>query len=258
LPGRARARRHHHRIDALDRPSHPGFRLGRSGHPCKCTLRPLRACCLHVSGVTFEPPGPSVHPWPSGSIDSSADREHAAVPHESHSADRRNRAVPALAGFRCGVHRAADHCRHRVGARDSSRARLLRTCSACIAFAGTISTAPWRRSSGPGAPRFGGPFFTPNTSRRRAAACDLHYRLACRSALVLPSAWSHRDRRGDALLRWSGVTYATIRSCRPRRVAREIERTASPPLPHAAPRLRAATGDARRHAPVRRRVAPRN
>ena len=93
----------------------------------------------------------------------------------------------------------------------------------------------------------------------RGSITDLHRRLACRSALVLPI------RVGDTVTgavtlcyAESGRAYAQADLACARRIAREIERTGPPPLLHAAPRLRAATGDARRHATIRRRVAPRN
>jgi transcriptional regulator with GAF, ATPase, and Fis domain len=93
----------------------------------------------------------------------------------------------------------------------------------------------------------------------RGSVTDLHRRLACRSALVLPI------RVGDLVTgavtlcyAGSGRTYAQADLAGARRIVREIERTAPPPLLHAAPRLRAATGNARRHTTARRRVAPRN
>jgi hypothetical protein len=93
----------------------------------------------------------------------------------------------------------------------------------------------------------------------RGSVADLHYRLGCRSALVLPI------RVGGAVTGAVSLCYASSgRNYAPsdipggRRVARDIEHAALPPLPHGAPRLRAATGDARRPGTVRRRVAPRN
>jgi hypothetical protein len=93
----------------------------------------------------------------------------------------------------------------------------------------------------------------------RGSIADLHRRLACRSALVLPIRVGETVAGAVTLCyAGSGRTYAPADLAGARRIAREIERMAPPPLPHAAPRLRAATGDARRHAPVRRRVASRN
>jgi GAF domain-containing protein len=93
----------------------------------------------------------------------------------------------------------------------------------------------------------------------RGSIADLHRRLACRSALVLPIRVGETVTGAVTLCyAGSGRTYAPADLAGARRIAREIARTAPPPLPHAAPRLRAATGDARRHAPVRRRVASRN
>jgi GAF domain-containing protein len=99
---------------------------------------------------------------------------------------------------------------------------------------------------------------TPSAAARGSVA-DLHHRLACRSALVLPI------RVGDTVTgavtlcyAGSGRTYASSDLAGARRVAQEIARTVSPPLPHAEQRLRATAGDARRPAAVRRRVAPRN
>ena len=88
---------------------------------------------------------------------------------------------------------------------------------------------------------------------------DLHRRLGCRSALVLPIRVGETVTGAVSLCyAGSGRTYAPADLAGARRIAREIERMTPPPLPHAAPRLRAATGDARRHATVRRRVASRN
>lgn len=88
---------------------------------------------------------------------------------------------------------------------------------------------------------------------------DLHRRLACRSALVLPIRVGETVTGAVTLCyAGSGRTYAPTDLAGARRIARELERMAPPPLPHAAPRLRAATGDPRRHATVRRRVASRN
>jgi len=93
----------------------------------------------------------------------------------------------------------------------------------------------------------------------RGSVADLHYRLACRSALVIPLRVGGTVTGAVSLCyAGSGRTYATSDVAGARRVARDIERAALPPLPHAAPRLRAPIGDARRPAPVRRRVVPRN
>jgi GAF domain-containing protein len=87
----------------------------------------------------------------------------------------------------------------------------------------------------------------------RGSITDLHRRLACRSALVLPI------RVGDTVTgavtlcyAESGRTYAQADLAGARRIARLIERTAPPPLLHAAPRLRATAGDARRRATIGR------
>jgi GAF domain-containing protein len=93
----------------------------------------------------------------------------------------------------------------------------------------------------------------------RGSVADLHYRLACRSALVLPLRVGGTVTGAVTLCyAGSGRTYAPSDVAGARRVARDIQRAALPPLPHAAPRLRAAIGDARRPGPVRRRVVPRN
>jgi GAF domain-containing protein len=93
----------------------------------------------------------------------------------------------------------------------------------------------------------------------RGSVADLHRRLACRSALVLPIHVGETVAGAVSLCyAHSGRTYASADLAGARRIAREIQRQAPPPLPHAAPRLRAPAGDARRHAAVRRRVAPRN
>ncbi|HXD19869.1 MAG TPA: hypothetical protein VN654_22795 [Vicinamibacterales bacterium] len=93
----------------------------------------------------------------------------------------------------------------------------------------------------------------------RGSVADLHYRLACRSALVLPICVGGVVTGAVSLCyASSGRNYAPSDIPGGRRVARDIERAALPPLPHGAPRLRSAIGDARRSAPVRRRVAPRN
>jgi GAF domain-containing protein len=96
---------------------------------------------------------------------------------------------------------------------------------------------------------------------RRGSVADLHQRLACRSALVLP-IWIGSTVVGAVTLCYagSGRSYAATDLAVARRVAREIARTAVPvAVPHAsAPRLRAAIGDARRPTTVRRRLAARN
>lgn len=93
----------------------------------------------------------------------------------------------------------------------------------------------------------------------RGSVADLHRRLACRSALVLPIHVGGTVTGAVTLCyAGSGRTYALTDLAGARRIAREIERSVPPPLPHAAPRLRATTGDARRPTTVRRRVAPRN
>jgi GAF domain-containing protein len=91
----------------------------------------------------------------------------------------------------------------------------------------------------------------------RGSVADLHRRLACRSALVLPI------RVGDTVTgavslcyAGSGRTYAATDLADARRIARENEGT--PLLLNAASRLRTAAGDARRRPTVRRRVASRN
>ncbi|PYR63406.1 MAG: hypothetical protein DMF88_25310 [Acidobacteria bacterium] len=91
------------------------------------------------------------------------------------------------------------------------------------------------------------------------SVADIHRRLACRSALVLPMCVGEIVTGAVSLCyAQSGRTYARADLAGARRIAREIARLTAPPLPHAAPRLRAPTGDARRDASVRRRVAPRN
>jgi transcriptional regulator with GAF, ATPase, and Fis domain len=95
---------------------------------------------------------------------------------------------------------------------------------------------------------------------RRGSVADLHRRLACRSALVLPIRIGPTVAGAVTLCyAGSGRTYARADLAGAQRVAREIVRTVPLPVPHAAaPRLRAAVGDARRQASVRRRVAARN
>jgi hypothetical protein len=93
----------------------------------------------------------------------------------------------------------------------------------------------------------------------RGSVADLHYRLACRSAIVVPLRVGGMV-TGAVTLCYAGSGRAYAPSDLPgaRRVARDIERAAQPPLPHAAPRLRPATGDPRRSGALRRRVVPRN
>jgi len=95
---------------------------------------------------------------------------------------------------------------------------------------------------------------------RRGSVADLHRRLACRSALVLPIRIGATVAGAVTLCyAGSGRTYAPADLAGARRVAREIARTVLLPVSHAvAPRLRAAVGDARRQTTVRRRVAARN
>jgi GAF domain-containing protein len=93
----------------------------------------------------------------------------------------------------------------------------------------------------------------------RGSIADLHRRLGCRSALVLPIRVGETVAGAVSLCyAGSGRSYAPADLAGARRIAGEIERTAPSPLPHGAPRLRTATGDARRHATVRGRVASRN
>src|SRR6266550_6594586 len=81
----------------------------------------------------------------------------------------------------------------------------------------------------------------------RGSVADLHRRLACRSALVLPIRVGETVTGAVSLCyAQSGRTYARADLAGARRIAQEIGFTT--PLPHATPRLRAATGDARRHA----------
>jgi hypothetical protein len=96
------------------------------------------------------------------------------------------------------------------------------------------------------------------TDAPRGSVADLHRRLACRSALVLPI------RVGDAVTgavtlcyAGSGRTYAVSDLADARRIALEIGGT-PPPLFNATSRLRSAAGNARRHAAIRRRVAARD
>src|SRR5262245_60297740 len=94
----------------------------------------------------------------------------------------------------------------------------------------------------------------------RGSVADLHRRLACRSALVLPIRVGAAVAGAITLCyAGSGRSYAPADLAHAERVVREITRNVALPMPHAAaPRLRAAVGDARRHTSVRRRVAPRN
>jgi GAF domain-containing protein len=94
----------------------------------------------------------------------------------------------------------------------------------------------------------------------RGSVADLHRRLACRSALVLPILVGTTVTGAVSLCyAESGRTYAPPDVAGAERVARQIARTVPLSLPHAAAsRLRAAAGDARRHTTLRRRVAPRN
>ena len=111
----------------LDRPSHPGFRLGRGGHPASVHLRPLRASRLHVSGVTTGTKGGG-HPWTSG-FERLLRRSRPQLLRAARKGIQRiaQRAVPALADFavvfivagRTIVGIASAQC-------DASRARLLR------------------------------------------------------------------------------------------------------------------------------------
>jgi GAF domain-containing protein len=95
---------------------------------------------------------------------------------------------------------------------------------------------------------------------RRGSVADLHRRLACRSALVLPIRIGPTVAGAVTLCyAGSGRTYAPGDLAGARRVAHEIARAVLLSVSHAAaPRLRAAVGDARRQTTVRRRVAARN
>jgi GAF domain-containing protein len=87
----------------------------------------------------------------------------------------------------------------------------------------------------------------------RGSVADLHRRLACRSALVLPIRVGETVTGAVSLCyAGSGRTYSASDLADARRVAREIARAVPSALPHAAPRLRAATGDTRRHTAIRR------
>jgi hypothetical protein len=94
----------------------------------------------------------------------------------------------------------------------------------------------------------------------RGSVADIHQRLACRSALVLP-IWIGSTVVGAVTLCYagSGRTYAPADIAGAQRVARQVARTVPSALTNAAtPRLRAAAGDARRHTAIRRRLAARN
>ena len=87
----------------------------------------------------------------------------------------------------------------------------------------------------------------------RGSVADLHRRLACRSALVLPIRVGETVTGAVSLCyAGSGRSYGASDLADARRIAREIARAGPTSLPHAAPRLRAATGDTRRHAALRR------
>ena len=95
----------------------------------------------------------------------------------------------------------------------------------------------------------------------RGSVADLHRRLGCRSALVLPIRVGSTVAGAITLCYAdSGRSYAPVNLAGAQRIVREITRTVVPlPIPHAAAqRLRAPVGDARRHTAVRRRVAARN
>jgi transcriptional regulator with GAF, ATPase, and Fis domain len=96
---------------------------------------------------------------------------------------------------------------------------------------------------------------------RRGSVADLHQRLACRSALVLPIRVGPTVAGAITLCyAGSGRSYAPADLAGAHRIVREItRRVVPPPVPHAAsPRLRAAVGDARRPGAVRLRMAARN
>jgi GAF domain-containing protein len=97
-------------------------------------------------------------------------------------------------------------------------------------------------------------------TEQRGSVDDLHRRLACRSALVLP-IWIGSTVAGAVTLCYagSGRSYGPADLAGARRVARALARTVPAALPNAAAsRLRPPAGDARRHTPLRRRVAARN
>jgi GAF domain-containing protein len=94
----------------------------------------------------------------------------------------------------------------------------------------------------------------------RGSVADIHQRLACRSALVLP-IWIGSTVVGAVTLCYagSGRTYAPADVAGAERVARQVARTVPSALTNAATsRLRTTAGDARRHTAVRRRLAARN
>ena len=85
------------------------------------------------------------------------------------------------------------------------------------------------------------------------SVADLHRRLACRSALVLPIRVGETVTGAVSLCyAGSGRSYGASDLAYARRIAREIARAVPSSLPHAPHRLRAATGDTRRHAAIRR------
>ncbi len=87
----------------------------------------------------------------------------------------------------------------------------------------------------------------------RGSVADLHRRLACRSALVLPIRVGETVTGAVSLCyAGSGRNYGKSDLADARRIAHEIARAVPLSLPHAAPRLRAATGDTRRHTAIGR------
>ena len=88
------------------------------------------------------------------------------------------------------------------------------------------------------------------------SVADLHRRLGCHSALVLPFR-TGTTVTGAVTLCYaeSGRTYERSDLAGARRIARDIERATLPPL-HATARLRSTASDTRRRATVRRQVAP--
>jgi hypothetical protein len=92
----------------------------------------------------------------------------------------------------------------------------------------------------------------------RGSVADIHRRLACRSALVVPiRAGSNVFGAVSLCYAGSGRTYAQADVPAGRRVALELARAMVPAeSTHGSLRLRAPAGDARRGATVRRRVAP--
>src|SRR5258706_707136 len=94
---------------------------------------------------------------------------------------------------------------------------------------------------------------------RRGSVADLHHRLACRSALVVPI------RVGPNLLgavslcyAVSGRTYTPADIHAGRRMALELARAVAAGASYGAVRLRAATGDTGLGATLRRRMVPRD